>query len=95
MTDAELTEYANLLDDAIKGKWVTLCCRDQRAVRNAFHDLTRLADHMGLAYKAYRQVGHEQIVIGDRLSDGGIDFEVKSCISQYRSARRAGDPRAR
>lgn len=83
MTESELSQYANLLDDAVRGKWITLHCRNQRAVRNAFHDLTRLADHMGLAYKAYRQVGHEQIVVGDRLSDGGIDFEVETNSSQY------------
>lgn len=91
--DEEAVEYAYLLDDAIKGKWVTLRCRDARSAKRAFRDLCSLADYMGLAYKAYRATGNEQIIIGSNIRDGGIDFEIESFRSKYASMRDLGDPR--
>jgi hypothetical protein len=91
--DEEIAEYAYLLDDAIKGKWVTLRCRDARSAKRAFRELCSLADYMGLPYRAYRATGNEQIIIGNDIRDGGIDFEIESFRSRYASLRDLSDPR--
>lgn len=87
MLEHEAIEYAQLLDDAVRGRWVTLRCRDMRSVRRHLRALCELADAMGLAYRAYHAIGSEHIVIGDNLRDGGIDFEVEGRMPH------PGDPR--
>ena len=76
--ESEVRELAFILHDAIAGEWVTIRCPNQRSVRRLFNDLCKLADAMGLVYDAYGAMGREQIVVGDSIRDGGIDFECTS-----------------
>lgn len=70
-------DYANacLIDDAIRGKHVTVVCLNRYDVRHKLYDLVRMCDYMRLPYRLYKVVGHEAIVIGETIEDGGIDFE--------------------
>lgn len=76
--ESETVELADMLHDAITGKRVTIRCQDEMLVKEVFNDLCELADAIGLAYDAYGAVGREQIVVGDSIRDGGIDFECMS-----------------
>ena len=86
MTREEANYYATCIDDAVRGKWVTVSCRDYRAAKMAFRDALALCQHMGLAVVAYRST--LEIVVADDIRDGGIDFRTREM-----EARRCGDPR--
>ena len=88
MTEGEATRWAHIIHDAITGKWVTIWCRDVRACKSDFHDCLSVIKAMGLWHRARCLVGHYEIVIGENIRDGGIDFRTPDM-----DRRRCGDPR--
>ena len=86
ITPMELDRWANLLHGAVTGKWLTVRCRDYRACRRNFDQCHEICDAIGLAHVARRS--SLEIVIGDGIRDGGIDFRTSDM-----DRRRDGDPR--
>ena len=88
MTEMEVTRWTNAIHDAIAGGWVTILCRDVRACKNNFLACLSVVKVMGVGYRARCLVGHYEIVIGENIRDGGIDFRTPDM-----DRRRCGDPR--
>ena len=76
MTKEEFLRWCDVLDRAIKGEHVTIVCPTMRSASNEFKDCRDVCAKIGLANEARKTNGHCEIVIGETIHDGGIDFST-------------------
>lgn len=76
MTEEEVTRWLNVIHDAIAGGWITILYKDVRTCKNNFLGCLSVVKSIGVVHRARCLVDHYEIVIGENIRNGGIDFRT-------------------